>query len=136
MFPCPRTCQKKWSRETGSAISCRVSLLILYTQAGSGAYSRDSSRFPRRRPFIHLNCHAPLGQCRLLDWSSGGSKSALLRKSLTRRNKGGTHSLYSSSVTPKRLASPSTPLLFSLSPRAAFTVCRKPIVDASLPPST
>ena len=26
----------------------------LHTQAESGAYSRDSSRVPRRRPFIHL----------------------------------------------------------------------------------
>ena len=31
----------------------RVSLLILHTQAESGAYSRDSSRFPRRRPYMH-----------------------------------------------------------------------------------
>ena len=40
----------------------RVSLLILHTQAESGAYSRDSSRFLRRRPFIYLNRHTPLGQ--------------------------------------------------------------------------
>ena len=26
----------------------------LHTQAESGAYLRESSRFPRRRPFIHL----------------------------------------------------------------------------------
>ena len=32
-------------------------LLILHTQAESGAYLRDSSRFPRRRPFINLNRH-------------------------------------------------------------------------------
>ena len=31
----------------------RVSLLIFHTQAESGAYSRDSSRFPRRGPFIY-----------------------------------------------------------------------------------
>ena len=44
-----------WSREPGSAVvPSRVSLLILYTHAESGAYSRDSSRFPRRRrPFIY-----------------------------------------------------------------------------------
>ena len=36
------------SRETGSAFPSRVSLLILHTQAESGAYSRDSSRFPQR----------------------------------------------------------------------------------------
>ena len=33
----------------GFAVSSRVSLLILHIQAGSGAYSRDFSRFPRGR---------------------------------------------------------------------------------------
>ena len=42
-----------------------VSLLILHTQAESGAYSRDSSRFPRRRPFIYLNRHTPSIQSRV-----------------------------------------------------------------------
>ena len=37
----------------------------LHTQAESGAYSRDSSRFPRRRPFIYLNRHTPSGQSRV-----------------------------------------------------------------------
>ena len=32
----------------------RVSLFILYTQAESGGYSRNSSRFPRRRPLIYI----------------------------------------------------------------------------------
>ena len=36
-----------------------------HTQAESGAYSRDSSRFPRRRPFIYLNRHTPLGHCQV-----------------------------------------------------------------------
>ena len=31
----------------------------LHTQAESGAYLRDSSRVPRRRPFICLNRHTP-----------------------------------------------------------------------------
>ena len=48
----------------GSAVPSRISLLILHTQAESGAYSRDSSRFPRRRLYINLNRHAPLGQSR------------------------------------------------------------------------
>ena len=52
-MPCPRSRLRIWSRETGSAVPSRVSLLILYTQGESGAYSRDSSRFPRRRPFIY-----------------------------------------------------------------------------------
>ena len=37
----------------------------LHTQAESGAYIRDSSRFPRRRPFIYLNRHASLVQSRV-----------------------------------------------------------------------
>ena len=37
----------------------------LHTQAESGAYLRDSSRFPRRRPFIYLNRHTPSGQSRV-----------------------------------------------------------------------
>ena len=31
-------------------------------QAESGAYLRDSSRVPRRRPFIYLNRHTPSSQ--------------------------------------------------------------------------
>ena len=37
----------------------------LHTQPESGAYSRDSSRFPRRRFKIYLNRHAPSGQSRV-----------------------------------------------------------------------
>ena len=37
----------------------------LHTQAESGAYLRDSSRFLRRRPFIYLNSHTPSGQSRV-----------------------------------------------------------------------
>ena len=38
----------------------------LHTQAEPGAYLlRDSSRFPRRRPFICLNRHTPSGQSRV-----------------------------------------------------------------------
>ena len=36
----------------------------LHTQAESGAYLRDSSRVPRRRPSIYLNRHTPSGQSR------------------------------------------------------------------------
>ena len=36
-----------------------------HTQAESGAYLRDSSRVPRRRPFIYLNRHTPSGQSRV-----------------------------------------------------------------------
>ena len=37
----------------------------LHIQAESGAYSRDSSRFPRRRSFIYLNRHTPSDQSRV-----------------------------------------------------------------------
>ena len=36
----------------------------LHTQGKSGAQLRDSSRVPRRRPFIYLNRHTPSGQSR------------------------------------------------------------------------
>ena len=62
-FPCPRSRLRIWSRETGLAVPSRVSLLILHTQAESGAYLRDSSRFPRRRPFIPVTS---IGSVRIL----------------------------------------------------------------------
>ena len=49
-----------WSREMGSVVPSHASLLILYTQSEFGAYSRDSSRFPRRRIF-----NTPSGQSRV-----------------------------------------------------------------------
>ena len=58
MFPCPYSHLRISSRETtGSVVPSRVNLLILYTQAEFGAYSRDSSSFPRRRPFIYTANH-------------------------------------------------------------------------------
>ena len=51
-FPRPSSRLRIWSRETESVVLSRVSLLMLHTQVESGAYSRDSSRFPRRHPFI------------------------------------------------------------------------------------
>ena len=64
-FSVPVSRQRIWPRETGSAVPSLVSLLILHTQADSGAYSRDSSRFPRRRQFIYLKRHPPSGQSRV-----------------------------------------------------------------------
>ena len=49
---CPRSRLRIWSRETGSAVPSRVSLLISILRAESSACLRDSSRVPRRRPFI------------------------------------------------------------------------------------
>ena len=37
----------------------------LHTQTESGAYLQDSSRVPRRRPFIYFNHHTPSGQSRV-----------------------------------------------------------------------
>ena len=51
-FPCPRSRLRIWFRETGLAVPSLVSLLILYTNAESGAYLRYSSRIPERRPYI------------------------------------------------------------------------------------
>ena len=39
------------------AVPSRVSLLILYTNAESGAYSRDSSQCPQRCPYIFTTTH-------------------------------------------------------------------------------
>ena len=64
-FACPRSRLRVCSRETGSAVPSRVSLLILHTQPESGAYLRGSSRVPRQRPFIYLNHHTPSGQSRV-----------------------------------------------------------------------
>ena len=49
-FPCPRSRLRIWFRETGLAVPSLVSLLILYTNAESGAWY--SSRIPGRRPYI------------------------------------------------------------------------------------
>ena len=64
-FPCFRSRQRIWSRERGSDVPSRVSLLILHTQAESGAYSRYSSCFPRRRSFIYFNRLTLSGQSRI-----------------------------------------------------------------------
>ena len=57
-----------WSRETGSVAPSCVSLLILHTQAESGAYSRNSSRFQQQRPFIYTaNRHRVSPQSRLYE---------------------------------------------------------------------
>ena len=54
-FPvCPRSCLRIWSRETHSIVPSRVSLLILQTQAESGAYSRDSSQTTWQRSMCLL----------------------------------------------------------------------------------
>ena len=53
----------------------------LHTQAESGAYLRDSSRFPRRRPFIYLNRHAPSGLSRVYRVMQLGTDGVRCRES-------------------------------------------------------
>ena len=62
----PRSRLRIWCRDTDSVVPSRVSPLIFHTQAGSRAYSRGYSRFPRRRPFNHFNSHTPSGQSRVI----------------------------------------------------------------------
>ena len=81
IFSCPRSCLRIWSRETGLAVPSRVSLFIIHTQAESGAYLRDSSRFPRRRSFIYLNRHTPSGQSRVYRVSRNCVPMAFIAKS-------------------------------------------------------
>ena len=53
----PRSRLKIWFCETGLAVPSRVGLLILYTKAESGAYSRDSSQCSQRCPYIFTTIH-------------------------------------------------------------------------------
>ena len=50
IFPSLRSRLRIWSRETGTAVPSRGSLLILRAQAESGAFSRDPSRSTRQPP--------------------------------------------------------------------------------------
>ena len=65
MFPCPCSCLRIWSRETGLAVSTRVSLLISILRLnvvityGSSPEFRDGVHL-----FIH-NRHTPSGQSRV-----------------------------------------------------------------------
>ena len=77
----PRTCLRIWSRDTVSAVPSRVSLLIsiILSQAESGAYLRDSSRVPRRRPFIYIKAPCAIGS----DPSVSGHADQLICASLS-----------------------------------------------------
>ena len=55
----------------GSPVPCQPA--CLHTQAEYGAYLRNSSRFPRRRPFIYLNRYTPSGQSEFI-----GSRNCVL----------------------------------------------------------
>ena len=63
MFPCPRTCLIIWSRETGSAVPSRVSLLISILRLNLVLTYGIPPEFPDG---VHLgNRHTPLGQSRV-----------------------------------------------------------------------
>ena len=63
IFPCPRACLRIWSRETGSAVPSRVSLLISVPRLNLVLTSGIPPEF---RGGVHLwNRHAPSGQSRV-----------------------------------------------------------------------
>ena len=66
IFPCPRSCLKVWSRETGSAVPSRVSLLISILRLNRVlTYYGIPFEF---RGGVHLfiyNRHTPSGQSRV-----------------------------------------------------------------------
>ena len=74
-FPCSADHEQDWQRypvdpyfalcDDHTYIQTDIQTVHLHTQAESGAYSRDCSRFPRRRPFVYLNRHTPTGQSRV-----------------------------------------------------------------------
>ena len=118
-FPRPYSRLRIWSRETGSAVPSRASLIIFHTQAESGAYSRDSSRFPRRRPFImYLNRNnTPSGQSRVYrQLMASTSRARSLRNLLVSGNECGR--VFPAGVgpgSPSRDAANWLPSRFSLS---------------------
>ena len=65
VFSLPQFVPKKLVSRDGFRRSVPRQPAHLHTQAESGAYSRDFSRFPWRRPFIYLIRHTPSGQCRI-----------------------------------------------------------------------
>ena len=63
MFPCPRACLRIWSRETGSAVPSRVSLIIFILRLNLVLTYGIPSEF---RGGVHLlNHHTPSGQSRV-----------------------------------------------------------------------
>ena len=65
-FPCPRSRLRTWSREISSAVPSCVSLLILHTQAESGALPTGFLPLSEAA-FIYLLYHSqpPSGQSRV-----------------------------------------------------------------------
>ena len=60
-FHCPRLRLRVWSLELDSAVPSRVSLIILHTQAASGAYLRDCTSPSRFLPLFPLEPPCAIG---------------------------------------------------------------------------
>ena len=78
-LPSPSSRLKVWHCETDSAISSRVSLLIIHSRALYGTFSRDSSRFLQRRPQIY--CQPQSGQPRVHQVTQLRAESVYCRES-------------------------------------------------------
>ena len=105
-FPCPRSRLRIWSRDTGSAVPSRVSLLILRTQAESGACLRDSSRVPRWRPFIYFKPPYAIGPVPSLSGHAIAHRWRSLprvRRHMTIKPQGGSKGLLPLQVTMDQL---------------------------------
>ena len=66
IFPCPRACPRIWSRETGSAVPSRVSLLISILRLNLVlTYYVIPPEFRGGVHLFILNRHTPSGQSRV-----------------------------------------------------------------------
>ena len=63
-FLCLRSCLNIWSRETGSEVPFRVSLLVSIFRLNL-VLTYGTSRVPRCRQFMFLSRHTPSGQSRV-----------------------------------------------------------------------
>ena len=65
MFPCPHSCLRIWSRETGSADPSRVSLLISMLRLNLVLTYRIPPEFRGGDRLVILKCHTLSGQSRV-----------------------------------------------------------------------
>ena len=65
IFPCPRACLRIWSRETGSAVPSRVSLLISILRLNLVLTYGIPPEFRGGVHILILNRHTPSGQSRV-----------------------------------------------------------------------
>ena len=75
IFPCPRTCLRIWSRETGSAVPSYVSLLISILRLNLVLTHGIPPGFRGGIHLFYLNRHTPSGQFRVYrvtQWRTSG----------------------------------------------------------------